>query len=351
MEKLEKTKKVERTGKNSTASNVITTVIVILVIFFLSLASYNIGSARGKKAATPSPAGAPAAARGGAAPSSTSSGANNAARSGGGASTASRASVPVRVTPVKTGSIDNSIVINGDVLATGQVSIFPAVAGKVSSLRLRVGDSVQKGDVVAYVDPSRPGDYYALSPVVSTISGTVLQSPFSSGDTVSTNSAIFVVGDLSSIYVETYVPERFAASVAAGLAAEVSFQAIPGAVFAARVSEMSPVLDPQSRTLRIRLRFNNRDARIRAGMFATVSLVTESRRGVPVIPRAAVINTYGNWIVFVVTQDNVAVRREITLGLESEEEIEILSGVSPGDLVVSAGQNFLSDGELVRIVD
>ena len=118
------------------------------------------------------------------------------------------------------------------------------------------------------------------------------------------------------------------------------------------MEELSPVLDPASRTLRIRLRFSGRtDPRIKAGMFATVSLVTNTRRDVPVIPRGSVINTYGSWIVFKVNDRNIASRREISLGLENEEFIEVVSGLEEGELVVSQGQNFLSDGDLVRIVD
>jgi RND family efflux transporter MFP subunit len=137
-----------------------------------------------------------------------------------------------------------------------------------------------------------------------------------------------------------------------GLAAQVSLEAIPGEFFGARIDEVSPVLDPASRTLRIRLRFTGRtDPRIRAGMFATVSLVTSSRTNVPVIPRGAVINTYGSWIVFTVDGDSIARRREIRPGLGNEELIEVLEGLELGEQVVIAGQNFLSEGEPVRVVE
>jgi multidrug efflux pump subunit AcrA (membrane-fusion protein) len=86
-------------------------------------------------------------------------------------------------------------------------------------------------------------------------------------------------------------------------------------------------------------------------MFATVSLVTNSRRDVPVIPRSSVINTYGSWIVFVVDDDNRARRKVISLGLENETSIEVLDGVETGDRVVSVGQNFLTDGDPVRVVE
>jgi RND family efflux transporter MFP subunit len=250
------------------------------------------------------------------------------------------------------GSIENSVSVSGDVLAAQQVAIYPQTGGRITELRFRVGDRIWRGDVVAWIDPSRPGEVYAASPVTSTITGTVLQAPFSVGDTVGTSSAIYAVGDLSSIVVETFIPERFSPSTRLGLQASAYFEALPGENFPMTVSEISPVLDPVSRTLRIRLRFQGvLDPRIRAGMYATVSLVTASHANVPVIPRASLINTYGDWIVFTVDRNNVAHRRVIEIGLENEEFIEVAVGLEVGEIVVNVGQNFLSDDEPVRIVE
>jgi multidrug efflux pump subunit AcrA (membrane-fusion protein) len=270
---------------------------------------------------------------------------------GGGGNQGARNVPAVRVTPVESGDISTSIIINGDVLAVREVSIFPVTAGKIVELRLRVGDAVAEGQIVAVVDPSRPGEVYSGSPVRSTISGTVLQAPYSAGDTVSQQSAIYVIGDLSSLVIETFVPERFSANIHTGLRSEFFFDSMPDEVFTGIVSEVSPILDPASRTLRIRLRFEKRDPRIRPGMFATVSLVTASRSNVPLIPRVAVINTYNSWIVFVVNAESIAERRELSLGLESETMVEVLGGLLIGDLVVSSGQNFLSNNEPVRVLE
>ena len=285
--------------------------------------------------------------------------------SGTGGSQQTRNVSVVQITPVSTSTIENSVVINGDVLARNQVSIFPTVAGKLAEARLGIGDRVDRGDIVAMVDPSRPGEVYSHSPVISTISGTVLQAPFSIGDTLSTQSAVYVVGDLSGLRVETFVPERFVSSIRLGLGAQIRLEAIPDEIFYAVIDEASPVLDPASRTLRIRLRFANWPSgqnvpeqaanlsgdRVKAGMFATISLVTQTRANVLVIPRMSVINTYGSWIVFVVGDDGIARRVQVELGIENEEFIEVLHGLELGERVVSAGQNFLSDGDPVRIVN
>jgi len=268
-----------------------------------------------------------------------------------GGPSSSRNVTTIRVSPVSPGTIEQSVIINGEILARNQVTIFPTVGGKLVEVFFSIGDRVNRGQVVAMIDPSRPGEVYSRNPVVSTVSGTVLQLPFSIGDTVTPQSGVCIVGDLSALLVETHVPERFVASVRGGMRAQLWFEAIPGETFDAEVTEINPVLDPASRTLRIRLRFVKPDPRIRAGMFATISLVTNRRVNVPVIPRMSVINTYGSWIVFIVDEDNIARRREVTLGIENEEFFELLSGLEIGENVVSQGQNFLSDGDSVRIVE
>jgi multidrug efflux pump subunit AcrA (membrane-fusion protein) len=342
-----------------TTSRIVTIVIIVLIVLLAGLIGNTILDrvmplpAQGSAPAGQQGVGAQAFAQG-APQAGGAQGGTPAARpqaASGGAAQGARSAATVRVAEVVAGTIENGVVINGDVLAASQVSIYPSVGGKLTQVRFRVGDWVNQGQVVAMVDPSRPGDEYSESQVLSTVSGTVLSSPLNPGDTVNTSTTVLIVGDLSNLVVETFVPERFSNAAQRGLGALVSLEALPGETFPATVSEVSPVLDPASRTLRIRLRFNSRDSRIRAGMFATVSLVTNTHRDVPVIPRVSVINTYGSWIVFVADDRNIARRRVVDLGLENELLVEVLEGLELGDRVVSAGQNFLSDGDLVRIVE
>jgi len=270
----------DKPAKKTRPAKIVTAVIIGVCVVFALLIAYTFLP---KKEETPEAASASPA--GGA----QSSGAGGAQGSGSRNPQLMRNAAAVRITPVATATIENSVVINGDVLARNQVSIFPAMPGKLIEARLGIGDVVNRGDVVAMIDPSRPGEVYSYSPVISTISGTVLQAPYNIGDTLSTQAAIYVVGDLSSLRVETRVPERFVSAVRRGLGAQVRLEAIPGEVFYAEVDEVSPVLDPASRTIRILLRFVERSGglltpsgetivfsqpgqRIRAGMFATVSL-------------------------------------------------------------------------------
>ena len=336
-------KEKPRKPRNGKASKAVTAIIIVLLLLFAGLTVYTVLRQREQAGAITAPAGGGS---GGGVPGG---------RPAGGPDAGRQAAV-VRAVEVVRGTVENRLVVNGDVLARSQVAIYPTVAGKLTELRFRVGDRVNRGQTVALVDPSRPGEFYSQSPVVSTISGTILQTPVNPGDTVSGQTVICVVGDLAALAVETFVPERFSTSIGLGLPALVSFEAMAHENFAAEVDEVSPVLDPASRTLRIRLRFTpgssgRVDPRIKAGMFGTVSLVTNSRRNVPVIPRAAAINTYGNWIAFVIREDNTVERRSLTLGLESEAALEVLDGLAPGERIVTAGQNFLSDGDTVRVVE
>jgi multidrug efflux pump subunit AcrA (membrane-fusion protein) len=333
------------------ASKRATMIIAALILLFAGLTFWTVlGQMKQKADAIPQAGGPPPSGGGGGGRPARGPGA------GPGPSGGQRQAAAVRAAEVVLGTVENRVVINGDVLARSQVAIYPTVAGKLTEFRFRVGDRVSRGQVIAMVDPSRPGEVYSQSPVVSTISGTILQTPVNPGDTVSGQTAICVVGDLGALAVETFVPERFSTCVEPGLPALVSFEAMPKESFAALVDEVSPVLDPASRTLRIRLRFTpgpsgRVDPRIKAGMFGTVSLVTDSRRDVPVIPRIAAINTYGSWVAFVVKKDNTVERRFLTLGLESESLLEVLEGLRTGERIVTAGQNFLSDGDTVRVVE
>ena len=96
----------------------------------------------------------------------------------GGASAAQPVAVTVSAKTMEKETIQKTVLLNGDVASKTQTSIYPDTSGKVSRLLKQVGDSVKKGEVIAYVDPSRPGSAYAVSPVTATVSGTVIQLPF-----------------------------------------------------------------------------------------------------------------------------------------------------------------------------
>ena len=194
----------------SQRKNIVTVIIVLLTALFVLLGAWTVFKGRqpqGRATASGGPGSPPGGGQQNAAPRQT-DGQQGGAPSGQGqrgqqaaSGTAQRAAVTVRATEVVLGTIENSVSVSGDVLAARQVAIYPQTGGRITELRFRVGDRVTRGDVVAWIDPSRPGEVYAASPVVSPISGTILQAPYSTGDTVGTSTAIYAAGDLSSIVV------------------------------------------------------------------------------------------------------------------------------------------------------
>jgi multidrug efflux pump subunit AcrA (membrane-fusion protein) len=360
--------KVEKTRKSKIASVVIAVFIVVFAVligasFLKSRSPQSATTASGQPSGTSGgqsggsgrPAGASGQASGGQSGAPTAGAGGGSGRPAGGAS--ARNATLVRVTSVNLDTIETSVMLNGDVLlGSPQVSLYATLPSSISNAKLlearfKLGDTVKRGDTVAMVDPSRPGISYSQSPVISTASGTVIQGPpVVLGDTISTSTAIYVLSDLSDLLVETHLPERYALAAKKGLTAQVRLDAIAGETFAAVVDEVSPTLDAASRTVKIRLKFAKPDPRIQAGMFSSVSLVTSTRSNVPVVPRDALINTYGKWVVFTVDERSIAHRREIELGLENETAVEVAAGLQTGEQVVSAGQNFLSDGDTVRVV-
>jgi RND family efflux transporter MFP subunit len=115
-----------------------------------------------------------------------------------------------------------------------------------------------------------------------------------------------------------------------------------------RIERVAPAIDPASRTFRVEVGIDNRDHRLRPGMFVRADIVLDSRVDVLVVPATALRNQDGKWVAFVVEAQR-AVMRQVELGLASEDSVEIVSGLRAGDLVVTAGQDTLQDGASVQV--
>jgi multidrug efflux pump subunit AcrA (membrane-fusion protein) len=259
--------------------------------------------------------------------------------------------VAVRASTVALGSIGNYTKLQGDVVSYKEIKIYPNIAGKLLKRNVEVGDLVSVGTTLAYVDPSKVGETYMPNPVESTVSGTVISLPVHEGDTITTSTVIAVVGDTARTKVRTAVPERFLANLRVGNRAEISFDAIPGVIYTAKISEMDPVLDASTRTRQISLVLDRHDPKVLVGMSATVKLVTEERNNVVLAPRSAVTNDDTESYVFVVKSDNTVEKRKVVLGLEGEDAFEVKEGLSAGEQVVTEGKNSVTHGSKVKIVD
>ena len=266
---------------------------------------------------------------------------------GGGQGTGQPAAVTVSVKTLAPETIQKTVLLNGDVASKTQTSIYPDTSGKVSRLLKKVGDSVRRGVVIGYLDPSRPGSAYAVSPVTATVSGTVIQLPFNVGDTVNTSNALAVIGSLEDLELKVRVSEKYSSYLKTGLAAYVSLVSAPDTLLLAKVTSVSPVVNTSNRTQDVVLTLDEKYAGIRPGMFAQVRLVVQEAQDTFVVPLDALRNYNDEAAVFVVTADNIAVRRIVQTGLANDNDIQITAGLMAGDQVIVAGS--VTDGLPVRI--
>lgn len=178
----------------------------------------------------------------------------------------------------------------------------------------------------------------------SPVSGFVVEKNVLQGQRVMAGDALYKVADLSRVWLEGEVYEQDLPSVRLGQRAEAELQSIPGATFSGRVAYIYPTLNPDTRTVRVRIELVNESHRLKPGMFATLRLFTRAERGILTVPRAAVLSTGERNLLFVKRADGMLEPRDVRIGLVSADRIEILSGVALGDTVV-ASATFLVDAE------
>ena len=254
---------------------------------------------------------------------------------------------------VQAGNLDDYLEFGGDVSSVSAVDVYPDAAGKISRIRVSVGDLVKKDQIIAYVDPSRPGMNYSENPVKAPISGRVTSFPPTIGTMVSQSYSIAKISDTDELQIKVNVAERFISRIRENQTAIVSFDAYPGVEFKARVFEVSPVLDTTSRTMLAKLKVEPADSRIKAGMYARVKLITDTIEGAVVIPNDAIVNRDGKPYVFTAKSESaessvnmVSVKE----GLSVDNKTEIQEGLKEGDVIIVKGQSLLSDGSKVKIL-
>lgn len=257
----------------------------------------------------------------------------------------------VNVTRPVRGEIKDYLELNGGVEPASSVDVYPDTSGEIANLRVRVGEAVSRDEVVAEVDRSRPGQQFEPSPVRAPIAGTVTQRYVDVGTTVGPSVPVVQLSRTDELEIRTEVAERFISLVREGQDAVVFLEAYPGERFAARVTELSPVVDPATRTMGVTLRFVRRDPRIKAGMFGDIRLITEVRTGIVKVPSDAVVRRFDTPYLFVVTGDGTVEQREVELGISIGEQVEITSGVEADERIVIQGQSLLDDGAAVRVID
>jgi len=163
-------------------------------------------------------------------------------------------------------------------------------------------------------------------------------------------SPLLRIADLDTLYFEAEVPETEIENISARQPVAVTIDALKGKRFRGWVATVVPKATPASRNIVTKIRVENPSRVILPGMFARGEIVVEERANAVVVPKEAVIVRGGRARVFAVEGDKVD-ERPVEMGISNADWAEILYGVSPGERVIVMGQQALSDGDRVVVVD
>lgn len=184
-------------------------------------------------------------------------------------------------------------------------------------------------------------------PVRTPVRGLVLERLVTAGTTVTPGTPLFVVSDLSALWVLAEVDETLLSRIAVGRPVEVRVAAYRNEQFHGTVTLIGNTVNPKTRRVTVRCALPNADGRLKPEMFATVVLEQNDLRGAVVVPSEAVQSIDGNATVFVSEADDSFRAHKIQRGTEADGQIEVVSGLQAGHRVVVNG-SFVLKSELLR---
>jgi Cu(I)/Ag(I) efflux system membrane fusion protein len=174
--------------------------------------------------------------------------------------------------------------------------------------------------------------------------GVVVEKFVLSGQRIMAGETLYRLADLRTVWVDGQVFEHDLALVRRGQRVSVEIQAYPGDRWPGSVTYVYPLVDPATRTARIRVELSNSGLRLKPGMFATVHLTSALRSRVLSVPRSAVLSTGQRSIVFLKSVKGTLEPIEVVTGAANDDRVEIRNGLRSGDTVV-ASATFLIDAE------
>ncbi len=185
--------------------------------------------------------------------------------------------------------------------------------------------------------------------ITSPINGVVGSIDVSVGDIANPGNPVAVVSNTSQLEIEVLASESDVNYIKEGNEALVHIKAASDEAFVGRIDTVSLVADPMKKNYLVKVLLSNEDGLIRSGMFAQVSIATESKKDVVSVPTQAIVPKGNRTVVYVIDEENRARETEVEVGLENSQFVEIVKGVKIGDLVITKGNTLVDDGSLVRV--
>lgn len=258
------------------------------------------------------------------------------------------------------GPIERTVDATGSILPLNRVEIKPPIGGRVEQLLVQEGSVVKAGEIVAWIsshdraailDAARARgpeelakwqDAYKPTPILSPLDGTIILSNVVVGETISNNSILFAVAD--KLIVNAQVDESDIGKVKVGMPARVTLDAYPGQPVEGKVFDILYEGKNVSNVIMygVKVKLTPVPSFFRSQMTANVGFILARKEKAVVIPLTAVQDgPDGSKRVSVPGPDGQPQLREVTLGIESGESVEVVSGLNPGDQLVSASGKYV----------
>lgn len=213
--------------------------------------------------------------------------------------------------------------------------------GLVASARQRLLlFGVRESQIAALEKAGKPN---IRLPIYTPLSGVVIEKMVQQGQYVNTGDVLFNIADLSTVWVEIEVYENEFPSIRLGQKVEIRSQSFPGKSFTGSISYIYPFLDPKTRTVKARISMPNPGMKLKPDMFVN-AIIKVPLGSTIVVPVSAVIDTGKRKVAWIESSPGMFEPRDVQVGQQTDNKIQILSGLKPGDRVAVSG-GYLIDSE------
>lgn len=183
---------------------------------------------------------------------------------------------------------------------------------------------------------------HSVTNILSTIDGTILERTATIGQVVQAVQTVFVISDLSKVWLVADVPEQSAGALRVGKSVRAEIPALPGEKLSGKLSFVSAIVNPETRTVRVRMNLPNPHHRYKPAMLTTMTLADGAEQRT-VIPAAAVVRENNTDHVFVETAPNTFLLRRVELGDDAGDSRVVMQGVTRADRIVTDGAFHLNN--------
>ena len=247
----------------------------------------------------------------------------------------------IETTEVEETEFEESVFSLGriEAIPSSRSGVSSRVAGRIIELKAAVGDSIEAGQEIARLEARVAGNPPPVLTLTSAGKGLVTKSNVALGEPLEPEASLLEITDLSSVYAVARVPEHLAGKMKTGTVAHIKVAALPDEKFDGELLRFGTEADRVSGTLDAIFKLANPNLTLRPGMRSEFSIVLGKREGVMSVPRAALQGDAANRILYVKDFDieNAFVKTKVEVGRITDSRVEVISGLLPGDEVVTRG--------------